>query len=310
MALVRYFPENAGIGFMAFRKPAFILSVLAMIGSLAIFFVHGLNLGIDFQGGTLIEIRTTDGPADLSQIRANLAELELGDVEVQTFGAPNDVLIRLEAQEGGDGVQQAVLDEVKLALNEMAIDYRRVEVVGPRISSELAEAGAIAVIAALLAILVYIWLRFEWHFALGAVLATLHDVILTLGFFSITDIEFNLSSIAAILTIVGYSLNDTVVVYDRVRENLRKYKTMPMPDLLNNSINEMLTRTIMTSLTTLLVLISLFAFGGEVVRSFTAAMIWGVVIGTYSSVFIAGPLLIILNLRGEDVQEDKLSASK
>jgi preprotein translocase SecF subunit len=297
LALVRYLPDNPGFGFMKFRKVAFAVWITMMVGSMVLFAFNGLNLGIDFRGGTMIEIRTTDGPADIGGIRETIGTLNLGNIEVQEFGSPQDVLIRVQKQDGGDQAQQVVVDNVRAALGEEGIEYRRFEVVGPRVSGELAVAGTIAVIASLLAILIYIWFRFEWHFAIGAIIATAHDVILTIGLFTVTQLEFNLSSIAAILTIVGYSLNDTVVVYDRVRENLRKYKKMPLPQLLDMSINNTLSRTLMTSVTTLLVLTSLFVLGGEVIRSFTAAMIWGIVIGTFSSIFVAAPILIYLNLR-------------
>ena len=296
-ALIKYLPAEPKLRFMAYRNWAFPLSIVMMVVSLGVFGFLGLNLGIDFRGGTVIEIRTTDGPADIAGIRTQLNQLQFGDVEVQSFGNDTDVLIRIEQQPGGDRAQQAVVERVRAELGETGIEYRRFEVVGPRVSSELALAGIIAVVAALCAILVYIWVRFEWQFAIGAIIATVHDVVLTLGLFAVTGLEFNLSSIAAILTIVGYSLNDTVVVYDRVRENLRRYKKMPIDQLLDLSVNSMLSRTIMTSVTTLIALGSLFLFGGEIIRSFTAAMIWGVVVGTYSSIFVAGPVLIFLKLR-------------
>ncbi len=318
-ALIKYLPAEPKLRFMAYRNWAFPFSIVAMVVSLGVFFAIGLNLGIDFRGGTVIEIRTTDGPADVAGIRTQLNQLQFGDVEVQSFGNETDVLIRVEQQPGGDRAQQAVVERVRAELGDEAIEYRRFEVVGPRVSGELATAGVIAVVAALMAILVYIWVRFEWQFALGAIIATIHDVVLTLGLFSITGLEFNLSSIAAILTIVGYSLNDTVVVYDRVRENLRRYKKMLIDDLLDLSVNSMLSRTIMTSVTTLIALGSLFIFGGEIIRSFTAAMIWGVVVGTYSSIFVAGPVLVYLKLRpskpsgkdddGDAVTEDDAPAA-
>ena len=296
-ALIKFLPQEPKLRFMAYRNWAFPFSVVMMVVSLAVFGALGLNLGIDFRGGTVIEIRTLDGPADVAGIRTQLNQLQFGDVEVQSFGNDTDVLIRIEQQPGGDRAQLAVVERVRAELGDQAIEYRRFEVVGPRVSGELAVAGVIAVIAALGAILVYIWVRFEWQFAIGAIIATVHDVILTLGLFAITGLEFNLSSIAAILTIVGYSLNDTVVVYDRVRENLRRYKRMLIDDLLDLSVNSMLSRTIMTSVTTLIALGSLFLFGGEIIRSFTAAMIWGVLVGTYSSIFVAGPVLVFLKLR-------------
>ncbi len=293
---IKLIPDGTKIPFMWLRRVTFSASAAAAIASVALFATVNMNYGIDFKGGSLIEVKAKEGSADVGDIRGRLADLNLGDVQVQEFGDSTDVLIRVESQDSGESAEQSVIAKVR---SELQNDYnfRRVEVVGPTVSGELARAGTIAVLAALMAILVYIWLRFEWQFAVGAIMATLHDVIMTLGFFVITGIEFNLSSIAAILTIVGYSLNDTVVVYDRVRENLRRYKKMTLPALLDLSMNQTLRRTGITSLTTLLALIALFAFGGEVIRSFTAAMIFGVVIGTYSSIFIAAPLLILFNLR-------------
>ena len=225
-----------------------------------------------------------------------MSDLNLGDVQVQGFGSERDVLIRIESQGGGDNAEQSALTLVR---DELSAEYsiRRVEVVGPTVSGELARAGTIAVLAALAAILIYIWLRFEWQFAIGAIIATTHDVLLTIGMYVVSGLEFNLSSIAAILTIVGYSLNDTVVVYDRVRENLRRYKKMTLPELLDKSMNETLPRTVLTSVTTLLALFALYFFGGEVLQSFVAAMIFGVVVGTFSSIFVAAPVLILFKLR-------------
>jgi preprotein translocase subunit SecF len=266
--------------------------------SVVLFFTVGLNLGIDFRGGTIIEVQTESPEADLGEIRSRLSGLGLGDIEVQGFGAPNDVLIRIAAQPGGEAAQQQAVRAAQQALgNEYT--YRRIEVVGPRVSGELALTGTIAVIVALIGVLIYIWFRFEWHFALGAIAALVHDVILTIGFFAVLQLDFNLASIAAILTIVGYSLNDTVVIYDRVRELLRRYKQMTLPDLIDLAVNQTLSRTILTSTTTLIALGALFFFGGAVIRSFVAAMIWGVFIGTFSTVFIAAPLLIYLRLRPE-----------
>jgi SecD/SecF fusion protein len=268
-----------------------------------LFATVNMNLGIDFKGGSLIEVQSKSEQADIGDIRARLNNLNLGDVQVQGFGTERDVLIRIEAQGGGENAEQTVITNVRSEL-ESDYDFRRVEVVGPTVSGELARAGTIAVVSALLAILVYIWLRFEWQFAVGAIIATTHDVLLTIGMFVVTGLEFNLSSIAAILTIVGYSLNDTVVVYDRVRENLRRYKKMQLPELLDLSMNQTLPRTIQTSLTTLLALMALFFFGGEVLQSFVAAMIFGVVVGTYSSIFIAAPLLILFKLRPGALDRD------
>ena len=294
--LLRLVPDNTKFKFMWLRKISFPLSIVLVVASLAGFFTVGMNYGIDFKGGTIIEIKT-DGPADIGFIRSELSSLQLGDVQVQEFGAPDDILIRIEEQPGGELAQQAVVSKVRTIFADDNVDFRRVEVVGPRVSSELARAGAIAVAASLLAIMFYIWFRFEWQFSVGAVIALVHDVVITLGLFAVLQLEFNLSIIAALLTIVGYSMNDTVVVYDRVREKLRKYKRMPLPELLDLAVNKTLSRTVMTSVTTLLALLSLFIFGGEVIRGFTFAMIWGVIIGTYSSIFVAAPLLLMLGVK-------------
>ncbi|WP_417683927.1 protein translocase subunit SecF [Roseibium sp.] len=298
MALLRLVPDDTKFRFMWLRKISFPLAILLGIASIALFAVVGLNYGIDFKGGTVIEMKT-DGPADIGSIRSELGALNLGDVQVQEFGSPEEVLIRIEEQPGGELAQQAVIGKVRAAFEDNNVEFRRVEIVGPRVSGELARAGVIAVIASLIAILFYIWFRFEWQFAVGAILTTANDVIVTIGLFVILQLDFSLSSIAAVLTIIGYSLNDTVVVYDRIRENLRRYKKMALTDVLDRSINETLSRTTLTSLTTLLALFSLWIFGGEVIRSFTLAMIFGIVIGTYSSIFLAAPLLIFLNLRSD-----------
>jgi preprotein translocase SecF subunit len=294
---LRLIPEETKIAFMRSAPLAFPASLLAMVAALALFLTIGLNLGIDFKGGTLIEVQSSAAEADIGGIRSGLGALGLGDVEVQGFGAPNEVLIRIEAQPGGEGGQQAAVKLVQDELGFTDYQYRRVEVVGPKVSGELAQTGTIAVLVTLLGVLLYIWFRFEWQFAVGAVAALIHDVILTIGFFAIVQLEFNLSSIAAILTIVGYSLNDTVVVYDRVRETLRKFNQTAISDLIDLAVNQTLSRTILTSLTTLIALGALFFFGGAVIRSFTAAMIWGVFVGTYSSIFIAAPMLIYFKLR-------------
>jgi SecD/SecF fusion protein len=305
--LLGIIPDDTKITFMRNRRFTFPLSTVAAIASIVLFFVASLNFGIDFKGGTLIEVKAKSEQADISDVRSTLGELNIGDVQVQEFGAPNDFLIRVESQQAGDSAEQSVEAKVRNALQEN-YDFRRVEVVGPTVSGELAQAGTLAVIASLVAIMLYIWLRFEWQFAVGAVIATLHDVILTIGMFAILRLEFSLASIAAILTIVGYSLNDTVVVYDRIRENLRKYKKMPIPQLLDMSINQTLSRTILTSATTLMALFALYFLGGEVLAPFTFAMIFGIFVGTYSSIFVAAPVLILFKLRpgqiGADSQED------
>jgi len=295
MFRLKLVPADTAFKFVGLRHIAYAVSALMVLASLALFFTNGLNFGIDFRGGTMIEIGT-EGPADIGDLRNRLSSLNLGDVQVQEFGAPNDVLIRVEQQAETEGSDQTVVELIRGELGE-GVEYRRVEVVGPKVSSELVEAGTLAVVMAVILMLVYIWFRFEWQFSVGAVLALMHDVILTIGIFSIFQLEFNLSIIAAILTIVGYSMNDTVVVYDRVRENLRKYKKLGLGELLDRSINETLSRTAMTSITTLLALLALYIFGGEVIRGFTFAMMWGVFIGTYSSIFIAAPLLMILGVK-------------
>ena len=304
MMSFRLVPDQTNVPFLSFRKIAMILSGVLALMSVVLLPTKGLNFGIDFQGGTMIEVRMPGDEADIGAMRSTLNDLGLGEVALQTFGSPTDVLIRVERQEGEDSAQQAAVDQVKASLAENfsgEISYRRVEFVGPKVSEELFRAGAEAILFALIAILAYIWFRFEWQFAVGSIVALVHDVVLTLGIFSLLGLEFNLATVAALLTIVGYSLNDTVVVFDRVRENLRKYKKMLLPDLLDRSLNDTLARTLMTSVTTLLALIALFVFGGPVIRDFTFALIWGVVIGTYSSIFVAVPILMHLNLRAESV---------
>jgi preprotein translocase subunit SecF len=300
----RFIPDRTDIPFIRYHRLGYAISGALVALSLLLLPTKGLNFGIDFQGGILIEVRVPGETADLGAMRAALGGLGLGEVALQEFGQPNDVLIRIERQAGGEEAQLAAVDRVKGALADRFgedISYRRVEFVGPKVSGDLFWAGTQAVIYALIAILAYIWFRFEWQFAIGAIVALIHDVVLTLGIFSLLGLEFNLSTVAALLTIVGYSLNDTVVIYDRVRENLRRYKTMPLAELIDRSINETLARTVMTSLTTLLALIALFVFGGPVIRGFTFAMIWGVLVGTYSTIYVASPLLLRLHLRRESV---------
>ncbi len=266
------------------------------IAAILLYFFHGLNFGIDFVGGTLIEVQTKAGPADLAKMRSTIASLKLGDFQLQQFGAPDDVLIRISEQPGGDEAQQQAVQKVRDALGT-DVDYRRVEVVGPSVSTELLAYGTIGLVLAIGAILIYLWFRFEWQFALGAMIANVHDLVLTVGFMSLTHIDFDLTSIAALLTILGYSLNDTVVIYDRIREMLRRYKRMPMPDLLNLSINATLSRSIVTHVTVAMSLLALLLFGGRAIHSFTATMMFGVVlVGTYTSVFIASPILIYLGV--------------
>ena len=292
MRPIRLIPQKTRIPFLRLRHLFLSISAVGIVVSLTLFGLRGLNLGIDFLGGIMMEV-ATPGPADLGRMRTTLNALGLGEVALQEFGKASDVLVRVSRQPGDEKAQLVAVDKVKKALSSLGqMHYRRIELVGPKVSAELVEAGTIAVVAAVALMLVYIWFRFELQFGVGAVLALIHDVIMTIGLFAATGIEFNLSSIAAILTIVGYSINDTVVVYDRVRENLRKYKAMPLMTLLELSVNETLSRTTMTSLTTLLALIALFLFGGTVIAGFTLAMIWGIVVGTYSSIFVAVAFLL------------------
>ena len=292
---LRVVPPDTKIRFMSMHKINFALSVLMVLGSIVLFAVKGLNYGIDFKGGILLEAHTEQA-ADLAVMRGKLDALGLGEVSLQTFGSDNDVLIRIEEQEGAEAAQQRAIALVREALGA-GVRYDRVEVVGPQVSSELFWNGMYALGASIIAIVIYIWFRFEWQFGIAAVLAEVHDIISTVGLFALLGMEFNLTSIAALLTLAGYSINDTVVVFDRVRENLRKYKTMPLWELLDMSVNQTLSRTTMTSATALLALFALYVFGGEVLRGFSLAMIWGIVIGTYSSIFVASALLLYMNVR-------------
>lgn len=301
--LVKLVPDDTKISFMSMRKYAFTISAALSIATVALFMVKGLNYGVDFLGGSIIEVQAKGEAADAADVRGRLSELNLGDVQVQEFGSARDLLIRLESQEAGDSAEQSAVDKARLALEE-DYDFRRVEVVGPTVSSELAWNGTMGVLASLVAMLIYIWIRFEWQFGLGAVISTLHDVIAMVFLYVVAGIEFNLGSIAAILTIVGYSINDTVVVYDRVRENLRKYKKLSIEELLDLSMNQTLSRTVLTGVTTLFALLALYIWGGEVIASFTFAMLFGILFGTYSSIFVAGPLLILFNLRPASETKD------
>jgi preprotein translocase subunit SecF len=294
--LLRIVPDDTKFDFMRFRRVSFPISAALSIVAILLYFFHGLNFGIDFIGGTLIEVQSKAGPADIAKMRSTLEGLSLGEAQLQQFGAPTDVLIRIPQQPGGEEAQQAAVTKVRGALGT-DIEYRRVEVVGPRVSTELLAMGTIGLVLAIFSILIYLWFRFEWQFALGAMIANVHDLVLTVGFMSLTQIDFDLTSIAALLTILGYSLNDTVVIYDRIREMLRRYKKMPMPELLNTSVNSTLSRSIITHVTVTLALLALFLFGGQAIHSFTATMMFGVVlVGTYTSVFIAAPVLIYLGV--------------
>jgi preprotein translocase subunit SecF len=310
---LRIVPDDTKFDFMRFRRISFPVSALLSILAIVLYFTHGLNFGIDFRGGTLMEIQAKSGQADLAAMRDKLGTLGLGEVQLQQFGGPADVLIRVAQQPGGEQAQQQAVEKVRGALGD-AVDYRRIEVVGPRVSGELLSYGIIGLFVAIGSILVYLWFRFEWQFALGAMIANVHDLVLTLGFMSIAQVDFDLTSIAALLTILGYSLNDTVVIYDRIREMLRRYKKMPMPELLNASINSTLSRSIITHVTVTLSLLALLLFGGHAIHSFTATMMFGVVlVGTYTSIFIAAPILIYLGVgtgRAEAADEPAPAAPK
>jgi preprotein translocase subunit SecF len=294
--LLRIVPDDTKFDFIRFRWISFPLSAILSIIAIWAYFSIGLNFGIDFIGGTLMEVQNKSGPADLARMRASLSALELGDIQLQQFGAATDVLIRVPQQPGGEEAQQQAVAKVRAALGP-DVDYRRVEVVGARISSELLSYSTIGLMLAIVGILIYLWFRFEWQFALGAMIANVHDLVLTVGFLSLMGIDFDLSSIAALLTILGYSLNDTVVIYDRIREMLRRYKRMPMHELLNISVNSTLSRSVITHLTVTLALLSLLVFGGPGIHSFVAAMTFGaVLVGSYTSIFIAAPILIYLGV--------------
>ena len=296
-------PSETTINFMRLRMPALGFSGVLVAVSIALFTLVGLNLGIDFRGGILIEARNSAGAANIGSIRSDLNRLGLGDISIQGFGSETDVLVRVQRQEGDESAQIAAIKAITDALGE-DYDIRRTEFVGPTVGAELAEKGVLAVICALLAIMVYIWFRFEWQFSIAAILALAHDVLSTIGLFALTSFEFNLATVAAILTIAGYSINDTVVVFDRVRENLRRYKSYEQPAILNRSLNETLSRTVMTSVTTLLALFAIVLFGGAVLRDFALAMMWGVLIGTYSSVFVAVGALAFFDLKRHLDEDD------
>ncbi len=286
---------SANILFLNHYKKMYFVSIVLILFSISLFFLKGLNLGIDFKGGTVIEMQFNK-EINAEKIREQLLKANLGDVKVKEFGDSKTYLAILEKKSDDNNFITKIKIDLEKNINDN-INFRRVEVVGPKISNELAKSGIYAVITALFLMLIYIWFRFEWQFSLGAILALCHDVVLTLGAFSLIGFEFNLSVIAAILTIVGYSMNDTVVIYDRIRENLKKDETSNLIDLLNQSINETLPRTLKTSVTTLLALIAIYFFGGEILKGFSFALIWGVIVGTYSSIFIAAPLILIMNIK-------------
>ena len=293
------------IAFNKYYNQFNILSVVLVVVSLSFLVFKGLNFGIDFKGGTLIELRSTDSKIKVSSLRDSLKQMSLGDVSVKNFGNETDFLIKFE-----NNNDKNIIEKIKTKLDESFgnnFNFRRVENVGPKVSAELLRSGVIAISVALILMLIYIWIRFEWQFSLGAIAALFHDVIVTLGLFSILGLEINLSIIAAVLTIVGYSMNDTVVIFDRVRENLRKYSDIKIFELTNISINETLSRTLITSITTLLALLSIFFFGGEILKGFSLAMIFGVIFGTYSSIYIANTVLVRLRVSQKTIlrEEDK-----
>jgi preprotein translocase subunit SecF len=310
--LIRLWPENSHFDFMRFRRFSFPLSAVISVATAIMLFTIGLNFGIDFTGGTLMEIQAKSGQANVAQIRQTAEGFGFGEVEVQEFGTAGEVSLRFATQPGGEAGQAAVVQKTRDTLSA-EYDFRRVETVGPRVSGELVQSGTIGVVLSVLAVLFYLWFRFERELAVASIIGTLHDIVLTIGFFVITRHEFNMTSIAAILTIVGYSLNETVVVFDRTRELMRRYKTMPTEELLNLSINHTMSRTIMTAATTALSLLALVLFGGQAIQGFAQVMLYGVVICTYSAIFISSPMLIYIGLRSSEsvrVSEGKAVAAE
>jgi preprotein translocase SecF subunit len=307
MRKLRLIPDNTNFDFIGRRFLFLGFSATLILLSVGLMVVRGINFGVDFRGGILIEARTS-APADLGDLRSRLNGLGLGEVGLQEFGAPTDVLINFGEQPGGEKAQLAAIEKVKATLGDTVTEYRRIEVVGPKVGAELVRGGIIATLLAMAAIAGYVWFRFEWQFGVAALLSLIHDVITTMGLFALFQFEFNLPTLAAVLTIAGYSINDTVVIFDRVREDLRKYKKMPLGDLLNHAVNSTLTRTVLTGTTTLLVLVALVIFGGEVIRGFAIAMIWGVLIGTFSSFGVAVPLLIYLGVSQSSHRETATAA--
>ena len=297
--------EKRNIPFNRFYKQFNLLSITLILISLVLLTFKGLNYGVDFKGGTLIELRSLDKTLSISDLRKSFNNLNLGDVTVKNFGKENDYVIKFEKKQS---IEENFIENIKIELaNDIGniFEFRRVESVGPKVSSELLKSGVIAIALSLGAMLIYIWIRFEWQFSLGAITAVFHDVVITLGFFSLLNFEINLSIVAAVLTIVGYSMNDTVVIFDRVRENLRKYADIKIFEITNISINETLSRTIITSVTTLLALLSIFIFGGAILKGFSFAMILGVIVGTYSSIYIANPILVRLNVSQKTILKEE-----
>ncbi len=304
---IRLIPDGTKINFIGMRMVALALSTLIIVGSFSLVATRGLNFGIDFTGGTLIEIKTPEVP-DLGALRVVLNDLKLGAISIQEFGESDDLLIRMPQQSGGLEAEKIAMQTLRDTLNAQyegqEIDYRRAEFVGPQVGKELKRQGLMAILFSLAGIMVYVWFRFEWQFGVAAIVALAHDAIATVGLFALTQMEFNLSTVAAILMIAGYSINDTVVVFDRIRENLRKFKKKLIGELFNDSINQMLARTMMTSVTTLLALVALYVFGGEVIRGFVYALIFGILIGTYSSIFVASPVLMFMKVKRSTFDDD------
>ncbi len=297
--------ENRNIPFNKFYKLFNILSLSLILISLLLLIFKGLNYGVDFKGGTLIEIRSLDKTLNISDLRKSFNNLNLGDVTVKRFGNDNDYVVKFEKKQS---IEENFIENIKIELKKdigNIFEFRRVESVGPKVSAELLKSGVIAIALSLGAMLIYIWIRFEWQFSLGAIIALFHDIIITLGFFSLLNLEINLSIVAAVLTIVGYSMNDTVVIFDRVRENLKKFSDIKIYEITNISINETLSRTLITSITTLLALVSIFIFGGAILKGFSFAMILGVIIGTYSSIYIANPILVRLNVSQKTILKEE-----
>jgi preprotein translocase subunit SecF len=310
MRLLRIVPDDTKFDFMRFRRFSFPFSAIVSVLAIVAYFTIGLNFGIDFIGGTLIEVQSKSGPADLAQMRSGLNALNLGDVQLQQFGSQQDVLIRIPQQPGGEEAQQAAVAKVRATLGD-TVDYRRVEVVGPRVSQELLINGTVGLMLAICGILLYLWFRFEWQFALAAMMANLHDLVLTVGFLAVMQIDFDLNTVAALLTILGYSVNDTVVIFDRIREMLRRYKRMPIEQLINIAINATLSRSVITHVTVTLALLALLTFGGPTLHAFTAAMTFGaVLVGSYTSIFIAAPLLIYLGVTTQGTETEAESEAK
>jgi preprotein translocase subunit SecF len=293
---IDFWPHHKIFPVLGIRRMCVAVSFVALALALSMLIARGLNFGIDFKGGSLFEVHSGSGPVDIPGLRTKLSDLELGDVQIQSFGSPQDALIRVEQQPGGEKAQQVAAEKVKETLGS-EIEIRRVEVVGGAVSSELKQAGIYACLSAILGILIYIWFRFEWQFGIAAILALIHDLIIALGIFSFLNIEFGLTEVAAFLTLAGYSINDTVVVFDRIRENLRRYKKMPLDELMNTSINQVFSRTILTSGTTLVAVMALYIFGTEVISGFSFAMMIGIIIGTWSSIYVAAPFLLWIGIK-------------